>query len=238
MILSHQHSAPGTSDLPGSESVETKHARLRREDWISAARKALIDKGITGVRLRSLASSLGVTTGAFYWQYKRLEDLHEDIRRDWVHRNTDQITRALQNAGPDGWKQYLAYARVLILENGIDGRYDNAIREWAHSSKQTAKVLREVEEFRIEQLRGVFEAMGFEGTAALIRARVMYFHQTGYNAMQIEETIEERLENVPFYAEVLTDRLDLLGLKTVEDVRRYLEEQTETQEPGSERTGD
>lgn len=205
----------------------TKQSRLRREDWISAARKALIEKGITGVRLRGLSTSLGATTGAFYWQYERLEDLLEDIREDWVHRNTNLITSAIECAGSDGWKQYLAYARVLILENGIDGRYDNAIREWAHSSKRTAAILRRVEEFRIEQLKGVFEAMGFEGRAALIRARIMYFHQTGYNAMQIEETVEERLENVPFYAEVLADRLDLLSLNDVSDIRHYLEQETE-----------
>lgn len=192
-----------------------------------AARKALIKEGITGVSLRKLATSLDVTTGAFYWQYKRLEDLLEDVREDWVQRNTAQITKAIEEARPDGWRMYLAYTRALILEDGIDARYDNAIREWAHSSKRTAETLRRVEEFRIEQLRRMFEAMGFEGKAALIRARVMYFHQTGYYAMQIVETVEERLENVPYYAEILADRLDLLSLKDVNEVRRYLEKNTD-----------
>ena len=201
--------------------------RLRREDWVMAARKALIKEGITGVSLRKLATSLGATTGAFYWQYKRLEELLEDVREDWVQRNTAQITKAIEEAGPDGWQMYLAYTRALILEDGIDARYDNAIREWAHSSKRTAETLRRVEEFRIEQLRNMFEAMGFEGKAALIRARVMYFHQTGYYAMQIVESAEERLENVPYYAEILADRLDLLNLKDVNDVRHYLEKQTD-----------
>ncbi len=209
-----------TPDASPSKAGTQK--RISRQDWVSAARQALIKEGITGVSLRKLATSLGATTGAFYWQYKRLEELLEDVRQNWVHRNTAQITRAIEEAGPDGWEMYLAYTRTLILEDGIDARYDNAIREWAHSSKRTAEVLRGVEEFRIDQLKTMFEAMGFEGKAALIRARVMYFHQTGYYAMQIEETVEERLENVPFYAEVLADRLDLLGLKGVGEVRDYL----------------
>lgn len=208
------------ADMP--EKTTKKEERLCRDDWIAAARNALIREGISGVSLRKLANSLGVTTGAFYWQYKRLEDLLEDVREDWVHRNTAQITKAIEGAGPDGWQMYLAYTRVLILENGIDARYDNAIRDWAHSSKRTSDVLKHVEEYRIEQLRGMFEAMGFEGRAALIRARVMYFHQTGYSAMKITETVEERLENVPFYAEILADKLDLLGLKDVSEIRRYL----------------
>lgn len=215
-------------DTSRSQFPEQKDKKLRRGYWVAAARQSLIQDGISGISLRRLASSLGATTGAFYWQYKRLEDLLEDVREDWVHRNTDQITRALEEARPDGWKMYLAYTRVLILENGIDARYDNAIREWAHSSKRTADVLRRVEEFRIEQLRGMFVALGFEGKAALIRARVMYFHQTGYFAMQINETIEERLENVPYYAEILADRLDMLDLKGAADLHNYLQQQIDT----------
>jgi len=204
------------------QPTTSKQIRLRRENWVAAARKALIDKGISGVRLRGLANSLGATTGAFYWQYKRLEDLLEEVREDWAHRNTDPFTHAIAAAGPDGWQQYIAYVRVLVLEHEFDPRYDNAIREWAHSSPRTAEVLRRIEEFRIEQLKGVFEAMGFEGRTALIRARVMYFHQTGYNAMQISETLEERLENIPYYAEILTDRRDLRAFKDVSEVHKYL----------------
>ncbi|WP_299851107.1 TetR/AcrR family transcriptional regulator [uncultured Roseovarius sp.] len=214
-------------ESPRSRTKEQKADKLRRRDWVIAARQALVKEGISGVSLRKLASSLGATTGAFYWQYNRLEDLLEDVREDWVHRNTDQITKAFEEAGPEGWQMYLAYTRALILEDAIDDRYDNAIREWAHSSKRTAEVLRHVEEFRIEQLRNMFVALGFKGKSALIRARVMYFHQTGYYAMQIVETKEERLENVPYYAEILVDRLDMLGLKGISDVRRYLERQSD-----------
>ena len=196
--------------------------KLKRADWVGAARKALIDRGISGISLRNLAETLGATTGAFYWQYERLEDLLEEIRQDWAQRNTDPFTRAIEAAGPDGMRQYLAYVRVLVLEKDFDPRYDNAIRDWAHSSRRTAEVLREIETFRIEQLRTVFEAMGFAGRAALIRARVTYFHQTGYNAMQITESLEERLTNIPYYAEVLTDRRELLSLKNPSGVRQCL----------------
>jgi AcrR family transcriptional regulator len=195
---------------------------LSRQDWIVAGRQVLIDKGIAGIRLRALSESLGATTGAFYWQYRRLEDLLEDIRQDWARGNTDPFTRAIETAGPSGMRQYLAYVRTLVLGNEFNPRYDNAIRDWAHSDPRTAKVLREIEVFRINQLRAVFEAMGFSGRAALIRARVTYFHQAGYNAMQISETLEERLQNIPYYAEILTDRQDLLALETAAAVRAFL----------------
>jgi AcrR family transcriptional regulator len=195
---------------------------LIRQDWIAAARQVLIDKGVGGIKLRALSESLGATTGAFYWQYRNLEELLEDVRQDWAERNTEPFTRAIAAAGPSGMHQYIAYVRTLVLGEEFNPRYDNAIRDWAHSDKRTADILREIEIYRINQLREVFAAMGFEGHEALIRARVTYFHQAGYNAMQITETQEERLLNIPYYAEILTDRSDLRSLKTAEEVRAML----------------
>lgn len=201
---------------------EQEHRVLMRQDWVAAARQVLIDKGVSGIKLRALSESLGATTGAFYWQYRNLEELLEDVRQDWAERNTAPFTRAIAAAGPSGMHQYIAYVRTLVLGGEFNPRYDNAIRDWAHSDKQTAHVLREIEIFRINQLREVFAAMGFEGHEALIRARVTYFHQAGYNAMQITETLDERLLNIPYYAEILTDRADLRSLRTADQVRAML----------------
>lgn len=201
-----------------AERKSKKDRNLDKASWIAAARKTLIEKGIAGISLRQLAEELGATTGAFYWQFANLEELLEDVRQDWAQRNTAPFTRAIEAAGDDGWDQYLAYVGVLLKEDEYIPQYDNAIRDWAHSSKRTAEVLKEIEAFRIQQLHQVFLALGFTARAAQVRAYVTYFHQTGYNAMQVSEPREERLMNIPFYAEVLTNRTDLLGLKTAEAV--------------------
>ncbi|WP_420859243.1 TetR/AcrR family transcriptional regulator [Marivivens marinus] len=201
-----------------AERKSKKDRNLDKASWIAAARKALIEKGITGISLRQLAEELGATTGAFYWQFSNLEELLEGVRQDWAQRNTAPFTEAIEAAGADGWDQYLAYVGVLLKEDQYIPQYDNAIRDWAHSSKRTAEVLKEIEGFRIQQLHQVFLALGFSGRAAQVRAYVTYFHQTGYNAMQVSEPREERLLNIPFYAEVLTNRTDLLGLKSAQDI--------------------
>ena len=201
-----------------AERKSRKDRNLDKASWISAARKTLIEKGIAGISLRQLAEDVGATTGAFYWQFGNLEEILEDVRQDWAERNTAPFTRAIEASGDDGWDQYLAYVGVLLNEDEYSPQYDNAIRDWAHSSKRTAEVLKEIEAFRIQQLHQVFLALGFTGRAAQVRAYVTYFHQTGYNAMQVSEAREERLLNIPFYAEVLTNRTDLLGLKTAQAV--------------------
>ena len=206
-----------------AERKPRKERNLDKASWIAAARKTLIERGIVGISLRQLAEELGATTGAFYWQFANLEDLLEDVRQDWAQRNTAPFTKAIEAAGDDGWDQYLAYVGVLLNEDEYIPQYDNAIRDWAHSSKRTAEVLKEIEAFRIQQLHQVFLALGFTGRAAQVRAYVTYFHQTGYNAMQVSEQREERLLNIPYYAEVLADRTDLLDLKTAEAVSSHFE---------------
>lgn len=201
-----------------AERKTRKDRNLDKASWVAAARKTLIEKGVSGISLRQLADELGATTGAFYWQFANLEELLEDVRQDWAQRNTAPFTRAIEAAGDDGWDQYLAYVGVLLNEEEYIPEYDNAIRDWAHSSKRTAEVLKEIEAYRIQQLHQVFLALGFTGRAAQVRAYVTYFHQTGYNAMQVSEPREERLLNIPYYAEVLTNRTDLLDLKTAEAV--------------------
>ena len=195
---------------------------LCREDWITAARAVLIARGVGALGVRSLAAAMQVTPGAFYWQFRSLDSLHDALRADWAERNTAPFTRAIAGAGPDGLRQYLAWVRVLVMEDEFDPGQDNAMRDWAHHEPRTAAVLARVEAFRIEQLRGVFEALGFTGQAARIRARVAYYHQVGYNALRVREPQDERLRNVPYYAEILTDSQALRGLTSPEAIRRLL----------------
>lgn len=208
-------------DQPRPQGSRT--GQLSRDDWVAAARAVLIARGISAVGVRALAAAMQVTSGAFYWQFRNLDDLHQALRADWADRNTAPFGRAIATAGPEGLRQYLAWVRVLVFEDEFDPGYDNAIRDWAHGSPATAALLARIEELRIDQLRGVFAALGFEAQRAEIRARVAYYHQVGYNAMRVRETRDQRLRNVPFYAEILTDSRALAHLDSAEAVRRVLD---------------
>ncbi len=209
---------PSVPDVPPPRT-----GQLTRDDWVAAARAVLIARGISAVGVRALAAAMQVTSGAFYWQFRNLEDLHQALRADWAERNTAPFGRAIAAAGPEGLRQYLAWVRVLVNEDEFDPGYDNAIRDWAHGSDATAAVLARVEQQRIEQLRAVFAALGFESHQARIRARVAYYHQVGYNAMRVREPRDQRLRNVPFYAEILTDSRALMHLDSAEAVRLVLD---------------
>ena len=199
-----------------------KMADAARAVWVDAARDVLMSGGVAGLNLRGLAASLGVTTGAFYSAFSGLEDLHEALRQRWIDQNVTPMVEAIAAAGDDGFQQYLAALRVTILDTGIDPRFDNAIRDWAHSSPRTAEVLAEADTLRIAALEGMFRALGDDDKRAMIRARIAYFHQVGYGTLEIHDDPEERLLNLRYYAEALTGRRDLLDCTTAEEVRQFI----------------
>ena len=193
-----------------------------RAIWVDAARDILIAGGVSALNLRGLAASLGVTTGAFYSVFSGLEDLHEALRQKWMDQKVAPMIEAISAAGGDGFQQYLAALRVTLLDDGFDPRFDNAIRDWAHSSPRTAEVLAKADASRIAVLEQMFRALGDGEKRAQIRARIAYFHQVGHGTLGIDEDPDERLLNLRYYAEALIGRADLMVCETAEEVRQFI----------------
>lgn len=192
---------------------------LQKRDWVIAARKLLIKRGIADVKVERLAEAMAVTTGSFYWHFSGRQELHDALLKDWYDTNTAPLYEAVKTAGSDPRRQYLAFFGVWVLERDFDPRYDQAIRDWARISKAVANTLREVDATRIQLLLEVFENFGYSGLDAEMRARVTYYHQVGYYAMQVREMRERRLELAPFYADILTGYPWMHEMKSVEEIR-------------------
>jgi AcrR family transcriptional regulator len=192
---------------------------LQKRDWVVAARKLLIKRGISNVKVEPLAEAMAVTTGSFYWHFSGRQELHDALLQDWYDTNTAPLFEAVKTAGSDPRKQYLAFFGVWVLERDFDPRYDQAIRDWARTSKKVADLLREVDDARIRLLLEIFENFGYSGLDAEMRARVTYYHQVGYYAMHVREMRERRLELAPYYAEILTGSPWMHALDSVDEIR-------------------
>ena len=208
--------------MPSSQKLKQsalKNQKLSKEHWIHAARKILINSGVQKISLRKLSESMSVTTGAFYWQFENLEELFDAIRDDWVTKNTALFTEIFENDDLSGEQKWFAYAREVIIENNFDPRYDNAMRDWASTSKRTARLVKKIDSLRVDQLKKMLEQMGYDSDHALIRARVTYFHQCGYYSMGIEESTEERLRRAPLYAEILIGKMPYSSSSDIDVIR-------------------
>ena len=61
---------------------------LGRQDWIDAARRMLIARGVERLRVDGLARTLRITRGSFYWHFAGRKALLDAVLDDWRVRNT------------------------------------------------------------------------------------------------------------------------------------------------------
>jgi AcrR family transcriptional regulator len=178
-------------------------ARLTKEDWIDAARKALIKGGVAAVKVDHLARQIGVTRGSFYWHFKDRNDLMKSLLLHWKQSNTDPFRRVKQQKSGKPVYQLAEFFCIWLRPGEFDPDFDSAVRDWARVSTAAAQLVRQVDETRLDILMTLFQALGFAKLEADIRARVMYYHQVGYYALRIRETMDYRRSVFPTYFKVL-----------------------------------
>lgn len=188
--------APGTDDA-------TKH--LSRVEWLEAAINIFVDEGIEAVRITRLAEALAVTRGSFYWHFKDRNDLLGGLISFWSEKNTAALLRATEGVASldDG---ILALFELAIDPDRFDPRLDQAMRDWARRSADVRAATHDADRARIASLTAFFQRFGYSDTDAYIRARVFYYTQVGYYALNIQETREQRLRYLEEYYTISTGR--------------------------------
>jgi AcrR family transcriptional regulator len=202
-----------TTSLTTTDDVEKPRRTWRRtpppehtpstREWIEIARQVLVEEGVVAVKIDRLARIAGVTRGGFYWRFKSREELLDALIEDWRDTNTAPLLRVL--AEPGNLPERLGrLADLYIAESEFSWSYDRAVRAWAMLSPAVSEVVHAIDEVRIDAIRQIFEDAGHSGDEALVRARITYFHQVGYYAADIRESLLRRQELRSIYLRVLT----------------------------------
>jgi len=127
-----------------------------REDWLRAARLALLHRGPHGVRVEALARVLGVTKGSFYWHFKDRRELMEILLREWEE-EAELLTEALRRTDPISALPEIMKElgrRNLASERG-ESASDAAIFSWAALDQHVAKRTERSEKRRMQLFRKV-----------------------------------------------------------------------------------
>jgi len=130
---------------------------LGRNDWLKAARIALLRGGVEAVRVEKLARDLKVTKGSFYWHFTDREELLEILLREWEEELLQDIIPRLQGRrGLEALRllMRLLVERVPLGEQGILPS-DAAVFTWASVSRTVARRVNQAEKKRIELLTRV-----------------------------------------------------------------------------------
>lgn len=165
-------------------------SKLTRHDWITAAEKALRAGGPFAVRVEPIARSLGVSKGSFYWHFKDLRALIEALWSTW---RDEALARNAHEAGNGA----LPVTRLIEWVNGEDVCDDDmfatteaALRSWALTEPELARMVREVDYARINDLADSLRATGVERPGHA--AQLLHATKLGLSALGSGGTAERR----------------------------------------------
>jgi AcrR family transcriptional regulator len=182
------------------------NGRLGPQDWLAMARRMLIAEGVDRVKVERIAARLGVTRGGFYWHFKNRQALLDGLLREWERANTDAFIAAIQAAPPRLEDRILKLFTIWIEAKEFDVGFEIAVRNWARTSKKVNRAVHRADARRLEFIQSLFEAAGYDKGEAPVRARVLYYTQIGYYAIEEHETIRARTAVAHVYYEVYTGR--------------------------------
>lgn len=188
---------PGKDPLIG-------HVKVTRADWLNMSRDVLVNEGVGEVKILSLANRMGVSRSSFYWYFKDRADLQAALLEEWETRNTaqivahcqmpsDNITHALCNF-------FLCFVDIAKFDTGLDF----AVREWSRRDPSIRARLDHADCGRITAVTGCFLRHGYGAADADARARIVYFMQLGYHALEVLEDMGTRLSRLEPYIQGFT----------------------------------
>ncbi len=173
--------------------------RTTREDWVQVALDTLIADGVEQVKVLVLADKLDCARSSFYWYFRDRADLLDSLLDHWQATNTRAI---VDGAGHPAETINSALGHLLgswVGPGKFDTRLDFAVRDWARRSGSVRRALDISDATRIEAIFEMFLRFGYQRSEADVRARIVYFTQIGYDALDQRESWERRIERVRDY---------------------------------------
>jgi AcrR family transcriptional regulator len=188
--------------------MEVVNSKLGRQDWVNAAIETFVTKGIDAVKVDSIAKSLQITRGSFYWHFKNLDDLLMAIIQAWQFTNTEDVMQKVEAERGSPQEKILHLFKISAED---DDRLEKAMRIWAIYDSRAAAAIAQVDRQRLDYLQHLFLQTGFNNTEAEVRARVAYATRLGWFMVATPIDPSERLADVQLMHSILTDGNSGLG---------------------------
>lgn len=182
------------------------HVKVTREDWINVARDALVADGVGGVKIQLLAAQMSVSRSSFYWYFKNRDDLLQALLEDWEARNTQPILAHCQMPSGSICAACCNFFKCFVNPALFDKDLDFAIREWARRTPSIRARIDAADAVRLEAVTDMFRRHDYASADADARARILYYMQLGYHALEVRESMPLRMSRIEPYLLGFTGR--------------------------------
>ena len=180
------------------------HVKVTREDWLLLARDTLVHHGVGEVKVLALATRVGVSRSSFYGYFKSRQHLLEALLADWELRNTQSILTYCAKPTETICAAVCNFFRCFVRADVFDQGLDFAVREWSRREADVRARIDEADSLRLAAVRQMFARHGYSAEDADVRARILYFMQLGYHALEVTEPMRERAARVRGYLQGFT----------------------------------
>lgn len=183
-MATRKHLSPPHA-LAGAEAQKTQvppAARLTRDDWLDAAFRAAIDGGMGAVRVLTLAQSLGVTRGSFYWHFADHAELVSALIDRWYQRTVSADQAELPNGQRDPAASILQILDGAIAHSVKDrdhDRFEQALRSLASKDSTVAALMEKVDRARLQLVYNHYLQLVHDDTTARELSALFYLAVVG-----------------------------------------------------------
>ena len=190
-------------DDPDKEPL-VGHVKVTREDWLNAARDVLVTEGAASVKILPLSNRLGVSRSSFYWYFENRKDLLAALLDEWESRNTARIKAQCEAPAANITEALCNFFRCFVDAAQFDTGLDFAIREWSRRDAAVRKLVDKADQTRLQAVTQMYTRHGYKPQDADARARILYYMQLGYHALEVKEDMQTRMSRVAAYIEGFT----------------------------------
>ena len=179
------------------------HVKVTREDWLNVARDILVSDGVGEVKVLPIADRLQVSRSSFYWYFKSRKALLNALLYDWEVSNT-QIIIDLCTKDALTITQALLNFFTCFVDGSFDDGLDFAVREWSRRDGSVRSRLDAADKARVDAIVAMYRRYDYGTGDAETRARILYYMQLGYHALDVSESMQVRMERLPGYLKGFT----------------------------------
>lgn len=193
-----------TTTCPDTADAMPGNTKVTRANWLTAAREVLVSEGVGEVKVLTLGAKLNVSRSSFYWYFKNRQHLLAELLDDWEARNTRTLIEHCETPAATISHAACNFFKCFVDAARFDQGLDFAVREWARRDPSVRGRIDAADSARITAVCQMFLRHGYAEAEAETRARILYYMQLGYHALDVREAMDVRLSRLPGYLEGFT----------------------------------
>lgn len=173
--------------------------KATRQDWLNVARDILVSDGVGEVKVLAIGEFLGVSRSSFYWYFKSRKDLLNALLDEWEALNSRTIIAHCELPATTIAGALCNFFKCFVDPDLFDQGLDFAVREWSRRDGAVRVRIDAADKARLKAVNDMYLRYGYDKEDADARARILYFMQLGYHALDQTEPMEDRMGRMDAY---------------------------------------